>query len=336
MTEVRETVNDKIEEHLKGSAEKNSIEIEEKKPKAKMKIIGALIISIIGVGALSPIFFSGQEESDKIEEFVVPNSDNISNTDILPTDTAVAADINKKADVDKSDGIPAISAESAEQQLLDNAAPMAPSIDIIPAEQIAQNKPSPEGSPISASAEIPAPTVATGETNVAQAVPQTEPYDPTKFGIDSADLGPQPQIQQPQPPVIVSVEKSDDSKDGDTLRNYTGQITDTVYKDRSQNTIYVYGNLTTKVFLLPLGENEAINAFLSDSKGWQVSQTPGSILRISRAGDKANWSNVTDLFLVTDKHTYSLILHAVDDPKLRTDSLRYIDPKVDSAKSATK
>lgn len=79
------------------------------------------------------------------------------------------------------------------------------------------------------------------------------------------------------------------------------------------------------MYLLPIGKNEKINAYLSDARGWEVNQLPGDILRIKRSPRESEWSDATDLFLVVGKRTYTIILQAVDQPQMRTDSLRYVD-----------
>ncbi|HCL5580906.1 TPA: hypothetical protein N2N40_002333, partial [Citrobacter freundii] len=236
-----------------------------------------------------------------------------------------------KADADKAD---------AEQRLLDNAAPMNPSTEIVSAEKVQQHAKGqlpPEDVKGIAEAVIHDPTVkATDEAKkVSQTGTKIEQFDAGKFGIGigadtSSSAVQQPrsvQHLQPVQQVVQTRELTSDLNSDDMLKSYTGQSSEVPYHSQSQNTVYVYGSFAAKVYLLPIGKNEKINAYLSDSKGWEVSQLPGDILRIKRSYNKSDWSDATDLFLVAGKRTYTLILQGVDQPKLRTDSLRYVESK---------
>ncbi|WP_272654143.1 MULTISPECIES: hypothetical protein [unclassified Providencia] len=278
-------------------------------------------------------------------------------TDKAATDKADAG--NAEQPVDHTD---------PEQMLMDMAAPTNPSVEIVPAEKIisdahkgsavpqpiAQNvsdgsagvsdKLAPEDVQGIKNAVNHDPTVnnANQPANEANAAPKFRTFEPSKFGIDDV-AAPQHVIAQPtaQPatlPQYAATNKapSDSQNSDDVIKNYTGQSEEVTYQVQSQNTVYVYGSFAAKVYLLPVGKNEKVNAYLSDSKGWQISQLPGDILRIQRSANKSDWSEATDLFLVAGKRTYTLILQAVDQPKLRTDSLRYMEPKTQPAHTGKK
>ncbi|MFT2261537.1 hypothetical protein ACMWL1_16300, partial [Escherichia coli] len=248
-----------------------------------------------------------------------------------------------KAAADKTD-----SYTDAEHRLLDNAAPLNPTTEIVSAEKVQEHATGqlpPEDVKGIADAVIHDPTVkATDEAKkVSQNATEIQQFDAGKFGIgadSSSAVIQQPrsiQHQQPIQKVVEDKEQSSGLNSDDILKSYTGQSSEVSYHSQSQNTVYVYGSFAAKVYLLPLGKNEKINAYLSDPKGWEVSQLPGDILRIKRSINKSEWSDATDLFLVAGKRTYTLILQGVDQPKLRTDSLRYIDPKaLPAAKSGKK
>lgn len=235
--------------------------------------------------------------------------------------------------------------ESAEQHLLSLSAPSDPTTEIEPAGKITKVAEASGALPPAdvkgiADAVIHDPSVtATDEAKkVAQNNIDSRSFDPSKFGIDkpAENIAPATQPQhlqsvtqtqpaiQPQPVKLIPANLAEPGSD-DVLRSYTGQSSETDYHSQSQNTIYVYGTFAAKVYLLPLDKNEKVNAYLSDGKGWEVSQLPGNILRIKRAANRSDWSEATDLFLVAGKRTYTLILQAVDEPKLRTDTLRYVD-----------
>ncbi len=255
-----------------------------------------------------------------------------------------------------------------EQMLMDMAAPASPSAEIVSAEKIiadarkgsavpqpiAQNasgesagvaeKLAPEDVQGIKNAVSHDPTVnnTNQPANDAHDAPKFKTFEPSKFGIDNV-AAPQHVIAQPstQPaslPQYAATNKApaDTQRSDDVLKNYTGQSEEVTYQVQSQNTVYVYGSFAAKVYLLPAAKDEKVNAYLSDAKGWQISQLPGNILRIQRSANKADWSEATDLFLVAGKRTYTLILQAVDQPKLRTDSLRYVEPKAQPAKSGKK
>ncbi|RDT33690.1 hypothetical protein DXF86_25405 [Citrobacter freundii] len=248
-----------------------------------------------------------------------------------------------KAAADKTD-----SYTDAEHRLLDNAAPLNPTTEIVSAEKVQEHATGqlpPEDVKGIADAVIHDPTVkATDEAKkVSQNGTEIQQFDAGKFGIgadSSSAVIQQPrsnQHLQPIQKVVEDTEQSSGLNSDDILKSYTGQSSEVSYHSQSQNTVYVYGSFAAKVYLLPLGKNEKINAYLSDPKGWEVSQLPGDILRIKRSINKSEWSDATDLFLVAGKRTYTLILQGVDQPKLRTDSLRYIDPKaLPAAKSGKK
>ncbi|ENO7354882.1 hypothetical protein ACB478_004344, partial [Klebsiella quasipneumoniae] len=247
-----------------------------------------------------------------------------------------------KAAADKTD-----SYTDAEHRLLDNAAPLNPTTEIVSAEKVQEHATGqlpPEDVKGIADAVIHDPTVkATDEAKkVSQNGTEIQQFDAGKFGIgadSSSAVIQQPrsnQHQQPIQKVVEDKEQSSGLNSDDILKSYTGQSSEVSYHSQSQNTVYVYGSFAAKVYLLPLGKNEKINAYLSDPKGWEVSQLPGDILRIKRSINKSEWSDATDLFLVAGKRTYTLILQGVDQPKLRTDSLRYIDPKAPPAAKSGK
>ena len=274
-----------------------------------------------------------------------------SNTAALSTDAGIASipAIEKDtAETSAAKSEPAkgvAETESAEQHLLSLSAPSDPSTDIEPAGKIAKDAGAsgalpPEDVKGIADAVIHDPSVkATDEAKqVAQNNVDSRSFDPSKFGIDKPAVNTAPatspqhlqsvtQAQpaiQPQPVKLTPASLAEPGSD-DMLRSYTGLSSETDYHSQSQNTIYVYGTFAAKVYLLPLDKNEKVNAYLSDGKGWEVSQLPGNILRIKRAANRSDWSEATDLFLVAGKRTYTLILQAVDEPKLRTDTLRYVD-----------
>ncbi|XGW65172.1 hypothetical protein JQ760_027715 (plasmid) [Klebsiella pneumoniae] len=385
MTEKRGTGTEYGQEKLKDRADNYDLAADEKKPKSKLKLLGVLIIAVIGVGALYPVVFGGTKTpAEKTEEVIKLNSDGVSvGENVTTTQPAVAkADADKaatdkaaadkvatdkaaadkvatdkaaadkaaadkaaadkaaadKAATDKAADDQSEHSSDAEQRLLDNAAPVNPSTEIVSAEKVQQHAtgqlPQEDVKGI-ADAIIQDPTVkATDEAKkVSQAGTKIEQFDAGKFGIGTDTVSPTIQqshsIQNLQPvqQVVENTELSSDLNSDDMLKSYTGQSSEASYHSQSQNTVYVYGSFAAKVYLLPIGKNEKINAYLSDSKGWEVSQLPGDILRIKRSYNKSDWSDATDLFLVAGKRTYTLILQGVDQPKLRTDSLRYIEPK---------
>ena len=286
----------------------------------------------------------------------------------------VAAD-KAAADKAAADKVAADKAEAGngeqpdpEQMLMDMAAPASPSAEIVSAEKIiadarkgsavpqpiAQNasgesadvaeKLAPEDVQGIKNAVSHDPTVnnTNQPANEAHDAPKFKTFEPSKFGIDNV-AAPQHVIAQPstQPaslPQYAATNKApaDTQRSDNVLKNYTGQSEEVTYQVQSQNTVYVYGSFAAKVYLLPAAKDEKVNAYLSDAKGWQISQLPGNILRIQRSANKADWSEATDLFLVAGKRTYTLILQAVDQPKLRTDSLRYVEPKAQPAQSGKK
>ena len=117
------------------------------------------------------------------------------------------------------------------------------------------------------------------------------------------------------------------------LKNYVGEAKEAEYQMQDQNTVYLYSNFAAKIYLLPLDKNDAVNAYLSDPKGWEVKLLPGGIFRINRSDDKAKWTQATDLFIIAGKRTYTIILQGVGEPSIRTDSLRYHLPKSDVKKA---
>jgi len=182
-----------------------------------------------------------------------------------------------------------------------------------------------------------------------------ENYDPAKFGITAQNTENQPTSTAIKPipqsakavgqaPInnVNSTQNSDDDSDESdhvtppapttgmnpdgSIINFTGNSREVEYHIQDQNTVYLYDEFSAKVYLLPLGKGEKVNAYLSDKAGWQVSLLPGNIVRINRAVNHSNWSPATDLFLVAGNRTYTLILQAVNRPELRTDSLRYTAP----------
>ncbi|EIZ1085924.1 hypothetical protein MPI44_004472 [Klebsiella oxytoca] len=395
MTEKRGTGTEYGQEKLKDRADNYDLAADEKKPKSKLKLLGVIIIAIIGVGALYPVVFGGSKTpAEKTEDVITLNSDGVSVGDnVTTTQPAVAkVDADKatndkaatdkaaadkaaadkaatdkaaadkaaadkaaadkaaadkaaadKAAADKATHDISVNSSDAEQRLLDNAAPMNPSTEIVSAEKVQQHAKGqlpPEDVKGIADAVIHDPTVkATDEAKkVSQTGTKIEQFDAGKFGIgigaDTSDTSPsavqQPrsvQHLQPVQQVVQNRELTSDLNSDDMMKSYTGQSSEVSYHSQSQNTVYVYGSFAAKVYLLPIGRNEKINAYLSDSKGWEVSQLPGDILRIKRSYNKSDWSDATDLFLVAGKRTYTLILQGVDQPKLRTDSLRYVESK---------
>ena len=413
MTEKRGTGNEYGQDKLKDRAENYDLAGDEKKPKSKLKVLGILIVTLIGAGALYPVVFGGNTTpAEKSEEVVALNSNGVSVEDSKTSIPPAVSDADKaaadkaaadkaaadkaaadkaaadkaaadkaaadkaaadkvaadkaaadkaaadKASADKATNdpdkeLPAILHSStpdkavgsfdadAESRLLDIAAPANPSAEIVSAEQVRQKatgKLPPEDVKGIADAVIHDPTVkATDEAKkVSELGATVEHYDASKFGIGAnsgSATNPSP-TSQPAQQVVNSVAPSENPSSEEMLKSYTGQSTEAFYHTQSQNTVYVYGSFAAKVYLLPLGKNEKINAYLSDAKGWELTQLPGNILRIKRSANKANWSDATDLFLVAGKRTYTLILQAVDQPKLRTDSLRYLEPT--TAKSGKK
>ncbi|HBQ2852474.1 TPA: histone H1-like repetitive region-containing protein [Klebsiella pneumoniae] len=401
MTEKRGTGTEYGQDKLKDRADNYDLAADEKKPRAKLKLLGVLIVAIIGVGALYPVLFGGSKPpAEKTEEVIALNSDGLpvgENETTNQKDAADKAAADKaaadkaaadkaaadkaaadkaaadkaaadkaaadkaaadkaaadkaaadKAAADKAAADKTDSYTDAEHRLLDNAAPLNPTTEIVSAEKVQEHATGqlpPEDVKGIADAVIHDPTVkATDEAKkVSQNGTEIQQFDAGKFGIgadSSSAVIQQPrsnQHQQPIQKVVEDKEQSSGLNSDDILKSYTGQSSEVSYHSQSQNTVYVYGSFAAKVYLLPLGKNEKINAYLSDPKGWEVSQLPGDILRIKRSINKSEWSEATDLFLVAGKRTYTLILQGVDQPKLRTDSLRYIDPKaLPAAKSGKK
>ncbi|HGN8926367.1 TPA: hypothetical protein ACK1K0_004428 [Klebsiella pneumoniae] len=401
MTEKRGTGTEYGQDKLKDRADNYDLAADEKKPRAKLRLLGVLIVAIIGVGALYPVLFGGSKTpAEKTEEVIALNSDGLpvgENETTNQKDAADKAAADKaaadkaaadkaaadkaaadkaaadkaaadkaaadkaaadkaaadkaaadKAAADKAAADKTDSYTDAEHRLLDNAAPLNPTTEIVSAEKVQEHATGqlpPEDVKGIADAVIHDPTVkATDEAKkVSQNATEIQQFDAGKFGIgadSSSAVIQQPrsiQHQQPIQKVVEDKEQSSGLNSDDILKSYTGQSSEVSYHSQSQNTVYVYGSFAAKVYLLPLGKNEKINAYLSDPKGWEVSQLPGDILRIKRSINKSEWSDATDLFLVAGKRTYTLILQGVDQPKLRTDSLRYIDPKaLPAAKSGKK
>ncbi|SLP12043.1 valyl-tRNA synthetase [Klebsiella pneumoniae] len=385
MTEKRGTGTEYGQDKLKDRADNYDLAADEKKPRAKLKLLGVLIVAIIGVGALYPVLFGGSKTpAEKTEEVIALNSDGLpvgENETTNQKDAADKAAADKaaadkaaadkaaadkaaadkaaadkaaadkaaadKAAADKAAADKTDSYTDAEHRLLDNAAPLNPTTEIVSAEKVQEHATGqlpPEDVKGIADAVIHDPTVkATDEAKkVSQNGTEIQQFDAGKFGIgadSSSAVIQQPrsnQRQQPIQKVVEDKEQSSGLNSDDILKSYTGQSSEVSYHSQSQNTVYVYGSFAAKVYLLPLGKNEKINAYLSDPKGWEVSQLPGDILRIKRSINKSEWSDATDLFLVAGKRTYTLILQGVDQPKLRTDSLRYIDPKAPPAAKSGK
>ncbi|MDA5147694.1 histone H1-like repetitive region-containing protein [Klebsiella pneumoniae] len=410
MTEKRGTGTEYGQDKLKDRADNYDLAADEKKPRAKLKLLGVLIVAIIGVGALYPVLFGGSKTpAEKTEEVIALNSDGLPVGENETTNQKAAADkaaadkaaadkaaadkaaadkaaadkaaadkaaadkaaadkaaadkaaadkaaadkaaadkaAADKAAADKAAADKTDSYTDAEHRLLDNAAPLNPTTEIVSAEKVQEHATGqlpPEDVKGIADAVIHDPTVkATDEAKkVSQNGTEIQQFDAGKFGIgadSSSAVIQQPrsnQHQQPIQKVVEDKEQSSGLNSDDTLKSYTGQSSEVSYHSQSQNTVYVYGSFAAKVYLLPLGKNEKINAYLSDPKGWEVSQLPGDILRIKRSINKSEWSDATDLFLVAGKRTYTLILQGVDQPKLRTDSLRYIDPKAPPAAKSGK
>ena len=375
MTEKRGTGTEYGQDKLKDRADNYDLAADEKKPRAKLKLLGVLIVAIIGVGALYPVLFGGSKTpAEKTEEVIALNSDGLpvgENETTNQKDAADKAAADKaaadkaaadkaaadkaaadkaaadKAAADKNAADKTDSYTDAEHRLLDNAAPLNPTTEIVSAEKVQEHATGqlpPEDVKGIADAVIHDPTVkATDEAKkVSQNGTEIQQFDAGKFGIgadSSSAVIQQPRSNQHQQPiqnVVEDKEQSSGLNSDDILKSYTGQSSEVSYHSQSQNTVYVYGSFAAKVYLLPLGKNEKINAYLSDPKGWEVSQLPGDILRIKRSINKSEWSEATDLFLVAGKRTYTLILQGVDQPKLRTDSLRYIDPKAPPAAKSGK
>ncbi|HCS7275393.1 TPA: hypothetical protein OR412_002372 [Escherichia coli] len=390
MTEKRGTGTEYGQDKLKDRADNYDLAADEKKPRAKLKLLGVLIVAIVGVGALYPVLFGGSKTpAEKTEEVIALNSDGLpvgENETTNQKDAADKAAADKaaadkaaadkaaadkaaadkaaadkaaadkaaadkaaadKAAADKNAADKTDSYTDAEHRLLDNAAPLNPTTEIVSAEKVQEHATGqlpPEDVKGIADAVIHDPTVkATDEAKkVSQNGTEIQQFDAGKFGIgadSSSAVIQQPRSNQHQQPiqnVVEDKEQSSGLNSDDILKSYTGQSSEVSYHSQSQNTVYVYGSFAAKVYLLPLGKNEKINAYLSDPKGWEVSQLPGDILRIKRSINKSEWSEATDLFLVAGKRTYTLILQGVDQPKLRTDSLRYIDPKAPPAAKSGK
>ncbi|PHM72410.1 hypothetical protein [Xenorhabdus sp. KJ12.1] len=369
MTEKRGTGTEYGQNKLKDRTENYDNATNEKNPKSKLKLLSALIIAIIGVGALYPVVFSDHKTpAEKNEEIIALNANGISIEDNKENKVNVQPAVS---DADFDDTAPptnpsadVISAEKpvapenlpdedvqgssspnndSEELLLDIAAPANASADTIPTEKSVDHANEAEkllDEDVQGIANAVINDSMVKATEEAQKVSHTDiphqEYEASKFGI-SGESTPVPaavQREKSQPKqssveqlaTIVPDTASTDLNSDDSLKNYTGQSSEAVFHVQSQNTVYVYGTFAAKVYLLPMAKGEKINAYLSDSKGWEVSQLPGNILRIKRAQNKADWSDATDLFLVAGKRTYTLILQAVDQPKLRTDSLRYVEP----------
>ncbi|MCW9656130.1 histone H1-like repetitive region-containing protein, partial [Klebsiella oxytoca] len=376
MTEKRGTGTEYGQDKLKDRADNYDLAADEKKPRAKLKLLGVLIVAIIGVGALYPVLFGGSKTpAEKTEEVIALNSDGLpvgENETTNQKDAADKAAADKaaadkaaadkaaadkaaadkaaadkaaadkaaadkaaadkaaadkaaadkaaadKAAADKAAADKTDSYTDAEHRLLDNAAPLNPTTEIVSAEKVQEHATGqlpPEDVKGIADAVIHDPTVkATDEAKkVSQNATEIQQFDAGKFGIgadSSSAVIQQPrsiQHQQPIQKVVEDKEQSSGLNSDDILKSYTGQSSEVSYHSQSQNTVYVYGSFAAKVYLLPLGKNEKINAYLSDPKGWEVSQLPGDILRIKRSINKSEWSDATDLFLVAGKRTYTLI-----------------------------
>ncbi|EOC0011571.1 hypothetical protein ACI0X9_003255 [Cronobacter turicensis] len=249
----------------------------------------------------------------------------------------------------------------SEQKLLDIASPSNPTADVIPSDRVVHNANSDELPEEDvkgiAKAVVSDPTVkatdeaqATVNTSDASKTARTpapgehtdQQYDPTKFGMGAEEMPstslkvqylndkqPQPQPQpRPQQEQLIQLENDPAQlNEPGTIKNYVGRSSEVVYEKQAQNTIYLYGKFAAKVYLLQLSKGETISSYLTDTKGWEVRQLPGNILRINRSDDRTAWTDATDLFLVAGKRTYSFILQAVERPQDRTDSLVFTTPE---------
>ncbi len=163
-------------------------------------------------------------------------------------------------------------------------------------------------------------------------------YDPAKFDIiEDPQATTKPDVKPAEQTPELSFRRAESlpkpfyGQMQDTLTgadlNYTGKSVKVEYNQQQQNTVYIYSTFSAKLFLLPLGKNDNVNAYLSDENGWTLSMLPGNIIRVQRAKNKGSWSQATDLFIVAGDRTYSLILQAVGDPEKRTDTLRFFTPE---------
>lgn len=270
---------------------------------------------------------------------------------------------------DDNASVPAVGNPNAESEakLIELAAPASPSADTPPATQVVSTTtsklPASDEKGIAA-AVVNDPTVKATDEAKAQArdivanSDQPKPFDASKFGLDEQPANAAneagephnriPQGYAPQQQQVSQLERlqrmqqlernrKPNPGSVDVLKNYTGQSQEVEYGVQQQHTIFLYDDtFAAKVYLLPLEKGVKINAYLTDSQGWTVSQLPGNILRISRSANRSKWTDATDLFLIAGKRTYTLILQAVDQPVLRTDTLRFVEPKTASVKTAKK
>lgn len=242
--------------------------------------------------------------------------------------------------------------EDPAMKLIDVAAPVDPSeVNSKPADTASPQvsvQPVPSVAQAHAPVIVPVPvsetTVVASHENITAAQPASKPafssFDASKFGMErvaqTAPTQNQPNtVQSPDNQVIQVNDNPAALNEPGIIKNYKGQASVVPYELQSQNTVYVYGNFSAKVYLLPIAKNEKIRSYLADSKGWEVTLLPDNIIRINRSPNKAAWTDATDLFLISGKRTYTIILQAVGEPQQRTDTLRYFEQKA-SDKSSRK
>ncbi|WP_387489227.1 hypothetical protein [Photorhabdus sp. RM96S] len=333
---------------------------------ATKKMLGMIIAAILAGGGIGTIMLTGDKTpSQRVDDTVIElnkdgiNVDDISdlhnektegnfesqlvkpeektnnanvdeNLQIKPSDTPVSADDANTVKPGYTDG-------SEEAITINTPTPVT---DVVPSNEVVKSTTqSKSESTVSTGSVRPADNSKTESGVVTSNKPAGgHNYDLAKFGItedSQATVKPdvKPANQMPELPFrrAESLHKPLYGQMQDMLTgadlNYTGKSVKVEYNQQQQNTVYVYSTFATKIFLLPLGINDNVNAYLSDENGWKLSMLPNNIIRVHRAENKGSWSQATDLFIVAGDRTYSLILQAVGDPEKRTDTLRFFTPE---------
>ncbi|EYU15084.1 hypothetical protein BA1DRAFT_02354 [Photorhabdus aegyptia] len=273
----------------------------------------------------------GNFESQLVEPEEKTNNANVDeNWQIKPSDTPVSADDANTVKPGYTDG-------SEEAITINTPTPVT---DVVPSNEVVKSTTqSKSESTVSTGSIRPSDNSKTESGTVASNKPAGRlNYDLAKFGITedsqaTIKLDIKPANQTPELPFRRTeflhkplYGQMQDMLTGADL-NYTGKSVKVEYNQQQQNTVYVYSTFAAKIFLLPLGRNDNVNAYLSDENGWKLSMLPNNIIRVHRAENKGSWSQATDLFIVAGDRTYSLILQAVGDPEKRTDILRFFTPE---------
>ncbi len=134
MTEKRGTGTEYGQDKLKDRADNYDLAADEKKPRSKLKLLGVLIVAIIGVGALYPVVFGGSKTpAEKTEEVIALNSDGLTVGENETTNQKDAAD---KAAADKA----AADKAAADKAAADKAAADKAAADKAAADKAAADK----------------------------------------------------------------------------------------------------------------------------------------------------------------------------------------------------